>query len=305
MNTSEWVLIVFTILAQMSVGSFVILGIAYHYTRRAAGIEAADRLSDRALLAIGPVLILAMLASLLHLGNPLFAPRAVTNLASSWLSREILFGVLFAIVGGVFAIMQWRKVGSFVLRHAIALLAALLGILLVYAMSMVYMLPAQPAWNNLATPVSFFSTTLLLGLFATGTAFVANYRYLRKSDPECAEEQCLLLRKILRWVAAASIILLGISVLLTPLYLAQLGVGGSAGAESVRLVVDQYAPLLALRIALVFAGAGVLAFFLYQSTNFGRERIMINLTYAAFVMVLIGEVMGRFLFYASHVRIGI
>jgi len=30
-----------------------------------------------------------------------------------------------------------------------------------------------------------------------------------------------------------------------------------------------------------------------------------NLAYAAFALVLVAEVLGRFLFYATHVRIGI
>jgi DMSO reductase anchor subunit len=30
-----------------------------------------------------------------------------------------------------------------------------------------------------------------------------------------------------------------------------------------------------------------------------------NLTYVAFVLVLIGELLGRFLFYATYVRVGI
>ncbi|MFW6182183.1 MAG: dimethyl sulfoxide reductase anchor subunit family protein [Chloroflexota bacterium] len=306
MNANEWSLITFTILAQMAVGSFLVLGVVHYATRRAAGAEAADRMSDRALLAIGPVLALAMLASLFHLGNPLAAPRAVTNLGSSWLSREIFFGVLFAASGGLFALMQWRKLGTAALRTGLALLAALLGVGLVVSMSMVYLLPTQPAWNSVATPLSFVITALLLGVFAMGAAFVANYAYLRRADPECAEEQCALLRRALRWIALSAIVLLGVQVVTIPLYLASLGAGEAAALESVRLMTEEYGLLLAIRLALLFLGAGILGFFLYQNaTSAGRERIMGNLTYAAFAFVLVAEVMGRFLFYASHIRIGV
>ena len=37
----------------------------------------------------------------------------------------------------------------------------------------------------------------------------------------------------------------------------------------------------------------------------GRENALGNMAYAAFLLVFISEVMGRFLFYAVHVRIGI
>jgi len=93
-NLREWALIIFTVFAQMSVGSFVILGILHFLAARKIKLEEADRLSDRALLAIGPVLVLGLLASFAHLGNPLNAPRAVTNLATSWLSREIFLVAL-------------------------------------------------------------------------------------------------------------------------------------------------------------------------------------------------------------------
>lgn len=87
MDMREWALVAFTILAQMAVGSFLVLGVVHFLAQRKAGEAEADRLSDRALLAIGPVLVLGMIASLLHLGTPLSAYRAVTNVGTSWLSR--------------------------------------------------------------------------------------------------------------------------------------------------------------------------------------------------------------------------
>lgn len=306
MNTKEWALIIFTVLAQMSVGSFVVLGFVHYLTRRAAGTEAADRMSDRALLAIGPVLVLAMIASLFHLGNPLYAPRAITNVATSWLSREILLGVLFAVAGGVFAIMQWRKIGSFAVRNVIALVAAVIGLGLVASMAMVYMLRAQPAWNSLATPVSFFVTTFLLGLFAVAAAFVANYGYLKNKDADCAEETCVLVRRALCWIASTSLVLLGITLLVIPLYVASLGGSTGAALESVRLLSGEHFWLFGLRITLVFLGAGILGFFLYQNAATpGHEKLMRALAYSAFALVFVAEVVGRFLFYASHVRLGV
>lgn len=306
MNVKEWALIIFTVLAQMSVGSFIVLGFIHYFTKRAEGTEAADQMSDRALIAIGPVLILAMLASLFHLGNPLFAPRAITNLATSWLSREILFGVLFAGVGGVFAIMQWRKISTFVVRNSIALVAAVLGIGLVISMSKVYMLDSQPSWDNLATPISFFVTTFLLGLFAVGAAFVANYSYLKNQGADCAEAMCNLVRRALSWIASTALILLGVTVLVIPLYIASLSSGTGEALASMRILSEEHLLLLGLRIALVFVGAGVLGFFLFQNASTpGHERSMRVLAYSAFALVLVSEVVGRFLFYASHVRIGV
>ena len=70
MRTSEWPLVAFTLLTQVSVGSFLVLGVVHGYALRRKGMAQANRLSDLALLSILPVLGLAMLASLLHLGSP-------------------------------------------------------------------------------------------------------------------------------------------------------------------------------------------------------------------------------------------
>src|SRR5690606_23856655 len=146
MDVREWALIAFTILSQMAVGSFIVLGIAYFFVSRKWGEAEADRFSDLALLAIGPVLILGTLASLFHLGNPLNAYRAISNVGNSWLSREILANVAFIGLGAIFAFMQWRKIGSSAARNVIAAAAAVVGLVLVYGMSQVYMLRTAPAW---------------------------------------------------------------------------------------------------------------------------------------------------------------
>jgi len=306
-NLREWALIIFTVFAQMSVGSFVILGILHFLASRKVNVEAADRLSDRALLAIGPVLILGMLASFAHLGNPLNAPRAVANLATSWLSREIFFGVLFAIAGGLFAVMQWRKIASFQVRQVVAWIAAVIGLVLVYSMSMVYMLETQPVWNTFATPILFFSATALLGALAVGAALVANYAYLMRKDPNCGEAPCILLRDAVRWISIVSILAMGLELVVIPLHLAFLA--NSAVPEAVKgagLMFGQFGGVFVLRLVLVFLGAGLFALFLYRlALSPGREKTLGNVVYGAFALVLIAEVMGRYLFYVTQVQIGL
>jgi anaerobic dimethyl sulfoxide reductase subunit C len=306
MELREWALIVFTILAQMSVGAFWVLIIVHSYATRKAGVEEADRMSDRALLAIIPVLALGMLASLMHLGNPFSAYKAVSNLDSSWLSREILFGVLFAVSGALYAFLQWRKMGSVAVRNVIAWVTALLGFGLVYSMASVYMLYSQPSWNTLATQISFFVTALLLGALAMGAAFVWNFTQVQKTDPGCADVQCELMRTTLRWIAVASVVLLGIELVVLPVYLGYLATGNSATLASLRMMVSDFGLLFALRVILVFVGAGVFGMFLYQSaSSAGQEKMLGSMTYSAFVLVLAAEVMGRYLFYITHHGVGL
>jgi anaerobic dimethyl sulfoxide reductase subunit C (anchor subunit) len=307
MNVHDWALVAFTILAQMSVGSFLVLGVVHFFAARKYGMAEADRLSDRALLAIGPVMVLALVASLFHLGSPLNAYRAVTNLGSSWLSREILTGVLFTVAGAVFAFVQWRKLTSYAMRNVIAWIAAILGLVFVFAMSNVYLLPSQPAWDTLGTPVAFFVTTFLLGALAMGVAFVANYAYIQRKNPGDVSTQSQLLRSSLRWIGLASVVLLGIELVVAPLQVTYLASGAErAGNASVALLFSQFGVVFGLRLALVFIGAGILGLFVYQNAQTpGREHLLGYLAYAAFALVLISEVMGRFLFYAAHIRIGV
>lgn len=307
MDTRELALIAFTILSQMSVGAFVVLGIVNLYAVRKAGEAEADRMSDRALLAIGPVLVLGIIASFFHLGNPLNAPLAVLNFGSSWLSREIAFVVVFSILGAVFAFMQWRKLGTMQVRRSLAVVTAVIGLAQVVSMAMVYMLPTQPYWNTLGTVVAFLSTAFLLGSLAVGVALVANYAYLRRKNPNCAETQCALLRDVVKGIALVSILLLGVELVASPLQLSLLAATGNAAAiESAGLLYNEYGVIFALRLVLAVIGAGVFALFLFRSaTTEGRERLMGNLVYGAFALVLVAEVLGRYLFYAAHTKIGL
>ncbi len=305
MNTHDWALVAFTILAQMSVGSFVVLGIVHFFAARKAGSEEADRLSDRALLAIGPVLVLGLIASFFHLGDPLNAYNAISNIGSSWLSREIFCGVSFAVVGAIFAILQWRKIGSAATRNAVALLAALIGLALVYSMSNVYLLRTVPVWDTVLTPISFFVTTFLLGALAMGVAFVVNYTYVRRKNPGSADAQSDLLRGTLRWIGIVAMALLGIEFVVVPVYLAYLSTT-AATATAGELLISTYGIVLVVRLILVFLGAGLFGVFVYRNAvSVGREKILGNWAYAAFALVLISEILGRFLFYASHTGFGL
>lgn len=305
MNTREWALIAFTILSQMTVGSFLVLGIVHFYAARKKNMAEADRMSDRALVALVPVLGLAMLASLFHLGNPLNAPRAVTNFATSWLSREILATVIFGVLAVLFTALQWFKVGKFAVRNAIAWVAAVVGLVLVYSMAHIYMVRTQPAWNTIATPLTFFTTTLLLGCLAMGAAFVANYVIEQRKNPGRLDDQSELLRDAIRGIAIASVVLLGAEFVVLPLYLGYLAIAGSAATTSANILVNTYGLLFILRLALAFIGAGILGVFLYQNAKSGTEKTLATLAYSAFVIVLVAEVMGRFLFYISEYRIGV
>jgi anaerobic dimethyl sulfoxide reductase subunit C (anchor subunit) len=146
----------------------------------------------------------------------------------------------------------------------------------------------------------------LLGALAMGAAFVANYAYVQRKDPSCVAVQCELLRGTVRWIALVSVLLLGVEFVVAPLQIAILAGGEEAAAASVAMMVGQFGVIFAVRLALIFIGSGVLAIFLYQKAQTpGQENSLTGLVYGAFALVLVSEVMGRFLFYATHVRVGL
>jgi anaerobic dimethyl sulfoxide reductase subunit C len=303
---SELPLVIFTIIAQMSVGSFVVLGLIHLFGVR-TGREVIDRVSDPALYAIGPILVLGLLASMMHLGTPIRAINALRHLDSSWLSREIFFGLLFATLGGAFAFSQWFKWLTPRLRQCLAGLAALVGLALIGSMTMVYMLPTVPAWDSWATPFRFFATTFLLGSLAVGAALVvtADLRRRRRDVGEEASNQVVM--SALRGIAIGAIAMLGVEFVVLPLYLGRLATGGSpAATASAGALVGTYGEYAVVQLVLVFLGVALLGVFLSRlAKRFSPARILAVAPVAAFALVFAGEIIGRMLFYASYARVGL
>ena len=137
---SELPLVFFTLLGQMAAGIAVFAFFS-------------GPLTVPVLIAIGGLIGLGGLASLVHLGAPKNAWRAAIHLRKSWLSREIL---MFGLFGASWLI-------SLAMPGMGKLPLALCGLGLVYSMAMVYRLRSVPAWDTRRTMLAFFVSALLLG----------------------------------------------------------------------------------------------------------------------------------------------
>jgi|GEM_PF-266149 len=312
MNVADLPMAVFTVLAQMSVGAFLVLGVVQVLARTVGGrsAEQVDRLTDPILYAVGASLVLGFAASALHLGNPINALNVLRNLGSSWLSAEIALGIAFGALGLLFTLLQHFKRGSLALRQALAAVTAVVGLSLVAAMSMIYYsVDIAPAWSTWATPVQFLTTTVLLGALAVGTALMATILVRRRADAAQAagsEEQAedlALITTTLKGVAAVSVTMLGVIFLVTPLQLNLLSQGGPAAVESAQVLSGAW---FVTRLVLVFLGAGLMGLFIYRFATVTREdpRPLATVVSVAFGLVLVGELIGRTLFYESMTRIG-
>ncbi len=147
-------LVVMLVLSQWSVGVLV-------------SALARDTVSTSASTELGLVVAAGLgatsaAASLLHLGQPLKAWRAVLGWSHSWLSREAL--ALSAYIGAattaaVLSVLDWDTWST-----AVGLGAAVLGIGTVVCSTMIYAVTGRRLWSTTNTAKQFASTAIVAAL---------------------------------------------------------------------------------------------------------------------------------------------
>lgn len=278
MSGSEWSLLVFTILMQASVGLFVTREIIHFFSSKEQGIETADRMCSLPFFIIGPLIVAAVMASFFHLGNPFKAYFAINNLGTSWLSREILLVLMFSGSFFLYVFLLWRKVLTILMRRLFALIIGIFGLALIFAMAKIYMLPTVPSWNTAWTPLSFFMTTFLLGSLSAAALLTLKPGL----NPGFAGQ-------VIKKISLISALLIGIQITVIPFSLP----GSHILIHMIRL------------LCLVIAGSLVLV---ARHRARSKDRLAgkdNRLIYTAFFLVLIAEVLGRYLFYASFSSVGV
>lgn len=304
MDVGEVPMILFTVLAQMSVGAFIVLGLIQTIGSAKYSAKTIDKVADPALLAIGPTLVLGLLVSMLHMHDFTNTFNVINHFGTSWLSAEIVFGMTFAALGFVFAILQWRKIGPPRLRQALAVLTALVGIALIFSMSMIYYsLETVPAWHNPQTPLSFFLTAIILGSLAVGTAFMVTL--IRKPELSEDTEVGQLVSSSLKGVAITVVIAGGIALVRLPVYVAELAQQGGSALKSAEAIDPS---VFALRLILLAAVVGLMALFMFafaSRSDVLGPRPLALVTITAFAVALWSEFVGRSIFYHVMERVGV
>jgi len=127
-----------------------------------------------------PVMLTLLLAltaftlniSVLHLGRPAYALRALTAWRRSWLSREVLmFGLFFSTLAALTAVAWINAIHpsaiGLVTLPILAGFGPTFGVAGIIASAYIYLVPARPAWNMLHTPLDFVLSSAVLGTTAT------------------------------------------------------------------------------------------------------------------------------------------
>jgi anaerobic dimethyl sulfoxide reductase subunit C (anchor subunit) len=177
---------------------------------------------------------------------------------------------------GVFArLVEWWAVG--------------LGLAAVFAMSRLYMVPAQPMWNNVTTPVAFFATTLLVGIVVV-LAFAGT---MPAQDGGGAGSW-------LHALALAAILLVAVELAIVPAYLAALPREPAAAISS----ISTGSTAAWLAVARVFTGLGAVAVLLGLYRAAGTEILTRAGVVALLALVFTSETIGRVLFYLASTHLG-
>jgi formate dehydrogenase iron-sulfur subunit len=163
-------LVVMLVLTQLSVGGFLsatVLRLLYP-TELVAALTPFHSLVA---LLLG---LLALGASTLHLGRPLYAWRAFVGLRTSWLSREIIAFGVFAGSALIYAAAVWlpavtrfvnlpRLHGWSAFQKPLGIGVTISGLIGVFCSIMIYQDTRRTFWRITMTSLKFMGTMLVLG----------------------------------------------------------------------------------------------------------------------------------------------
>ena len=306
MNVREWALPVYTILMQLAAGAILSLwALRWRIYPRFSLVE-VDRITRNPILVILFTVIVAMGGSHFHLSKPFRSFYAVRNFQSSWLSREIVFTVaFFLLLSTVWMLSRYRKERRSLITF-LGWLAVLFGSIVVYCMARIYMIPTQVAWNSSTVVVSFFTTTVLLGTMAITCLLVLDLKFAEIQKSEDIKVRVQVIKYSLVWLALVAFAAVLASLAITFYQVYMLNQGDSIAQTSFQLLSELYLPLLVLRLLSIIIGPVWLGYAIYHmhKNSLEPQGLFVPI-YMSCLLILIGEIIGRFLFYATHIRIGI
>ena len=287
----EWALIAFTLISQLAAGSTLAYAVLNSFRKnRISSIPSGFDIRNPELLLIA-FLLSAILVSFLHLGNFLNAYHALNNLPGSWISREILGLTLFMLSLSFLFVTRWRLPARSGIHSVLLIFAAVSGLSLVYIMIRLYMIPAVVTWNTWYTPSSFILTSLILGTYA-----VLVYQYLCGTDLLGSK---LIIRLLYLLFLLEALITIGNQFLLKDLDVLD---------NKLFLPGNSLLIYTLIRVALI---GSVLLLLIYFDRGLRTARGLSKLASKkwlpalSLLLVIMEQLIGRWLFFASYLKTGI
>ena len=222
------------------------------------------------------------MASVLHLGSPLRAFNSLNRVGASALSNEIAAGSIFFAVGGFWWLVSVIGKMPPALGKIWLVVSQILSIVFVWAMTRVYQIETVPTWYTGYTTLSFFLTMVLAGpLLAALLLRVANVTF--------------------KGTLAASVSVLALIVCVAVVVLQSNTLGTiQSSIQQANALLPDYGSLQVWRIALLAAGLGC-----WICPQIRRQEPKTLGLFAGVVLVALGELIGRGLFYGLHMTAGL
>lgn len=285
---AELPLALFSTLAPMGAGAFLILAILFSTTN--VEEDAARRIDKLTAIPVGLVIV-GFIAAFFHLADPLHAFGVFAGIGSSPLSNELAAGCLFALVMLAYwiaAMMGKLKTG---VRRGLLWACAVLGIVFAWFTGAAYMIDTIPSWNTVAGPVQLVGFALIGGVAASVLVLaLAKHAQALKTPP--------LKTAVLAVTAAGLVLAIG-------------GVAAQAAAVSgmTNALVSGQDLVGSVMLAIIcgiicLVGTGVCDAFAVRGSGAG-EGALAGASWGAAVLALVGILLVRLAFYGMQLSAGL
>ncbi|MFK7777277.1 MAG: dimethyl sulfoxide reductase anchor subunit [Gimesia sp.] len=288
-------LIVMLVLTQLSVGAFL-TGSTLEIVLSTETTAVMTRLYATSALFFG---LVALGASTLHLGRPLYAFRGILGLKHSWLSREILAFGAFAGAAMIYALLTWVSATIYPelksWQPLAGRLVGLLGVVGIFCSIMIYVFTKREFWSFDSTAVKFSLTAILLGISSTWLVILV--LNLSDNSPESnllltqagpMLSKALIVASIIKLVFEASIFRYLFHRQNSPL------------KRSALLMSGELSSVTLARFACgILGGIMMPAFLLNHQTQPLQYLILVILVCIMFIACLAGEILERYLYFSA------
>ncbi len=280
---NELPLALFTTLAPIGAGAFVTLAIAFFTTKFSD--ERLKRIDRMTLIPLA-VVIIGLIASFLHLASPLRAFGVFAGIGSSPLSNEIVISCLFIIVAIIYLVYACTGTMKEGTRKIFAAVLAVLGVVFACFTGMAYMVSTIVSWMTPALPISIIGFSLMGG---------ALLGVLTLACAGALDEACKTSFKMMTLIIALIGLILGVAGALMQYGLAASIVTAIANGAVMASAVNGYLIAFVVCVVLgVMLGMYVL-----------MKKHSLALTIVASILILGGVFIGRLVFYALQISIGL
>lgn len=268
-------LTIFSICIQASIGIVLFIAIARLLNK--------EGIFKNATLVAAGLGVVGMLASISHLGQPMKAFFALYQFSSSLLSREIWFTAIFVALVVLAAVILMLKPENKGAITGLTVVAALVGLIDIGFMGAIYSSTSVPFWQTSATFVEFYTATISMG------AILFLFLSLQEAN---------FMKKVLA-VTIAVVVAMQVAVVIPNLI--NLSTSSSMATQSSLTILSSLSVAGLLEWLFILAGA-ILAVWIAKDE---LSPSINNLVLSSAVLLLVGQTIGRYLFYAAMVVTGI